>query len=1067
MTLPFDVLDPQQKIYGNYFLEASAGTGKTFTIAHLVVRLLCESSPAIDISKIGVVTFTKAAASELKTRIKDLITEVKEAFEKGSPTFIDETHIDKKEIIYRLNLALIDFNFAPISTIHGFSFQILKKYALHLKLKPQIQSQDETSIDALCYDHIKDILKSEELTACLCKKQKEYLLSSKRGDLHALIMSLKQLVLSGIAIEDLPSWEDFKVQILHSIKAEIPSKEDLLSFINRHKLSPITKDEALNQLDILHSVYTLKSNIEELLIKKPFWDYLKIEKLKLKLDENYSKEAEKFFQNFRENTALLIKKALLSSLCELKLASVCKISFEKLLQEKGILSFSSMLQTLDQGLKPSIASIIQKDYEAMIVDEFQDTDPVQWSILKKLFVDHPVKAFYMVGDPKQAIYAFRSADVYTYIQAKKECPNLHVGTLQTCFRSSASFIDALNAFLSKVTWLRLPFLNEAYPYHPVKSSKKDDPSVKQAFTFYDPKESLDDAEILSKDIALMLNKLHPEDTVAILVKDRFQLERIEGHLKLAGGLYQSVKSESLDGSRVFTLLDELLLLLNEPISKSSLNRFMVSDWLNYDLLDFEKSKQALIFPEAVHLCENLKMFFTEHGFLATVEKLLDLTWPQEQTAFRLLLASLYGAEVIDQLFDVGLAITSRVNTTKGSSLLRLELHLLKKENFKLTSINQSSSRIYLLTSHMSKGLEYDHVITVGIATRYEKPPEIILKRINVTACLGPYFCDHVSTDALYDLDMEKLRQMYVAITRAKKSVHIPQISYEMDDLDYSILSPLEFYILLIKHPEYSYKELYASAALLNLEVDTKNIFSSEHFCHENNVEVAQNTQGTITISVLDKSLPLCKIEQDNTVSFSSLKTESEFEKTDDPLKGRDFGDFFHMLIEDLLTSGRYQLFDEKTNQDYYSLLIDISPFHEHKDQILSYLKNCIELKLPFDDQTAFCLKDIPLKDIYVEKAFSYHTEIGTMKGFIDCTFVFNNHLFFIDWKTSFLKNTHQEALVEHMKKASYDLQLDIYKSALMLQKNYFKDIPLKKAFYVFVKQAVFYQKIFEELPCSI
>lgn len=1067
MTLAFDVLNPKQKIYGNFFLEASAGTGKTFTIAHLVLRLLCESNPPIPITKIGVVTFTKAAAFELKTRIKDLINQVKDDLENDRPSFIDLSLINKKEIIYRLKLALIDFDFAPISTIHGFSFQILKKHALSLGLTPQLKSQEDISIEALCYDHIKEILKSDTLTCSLCKKQKEYLLSSKRGDLNALILSLKQLVLSGLDIETLPDWENLKQEIKDSLIQDLPSKEALLSYIHRYKLSPLTKDEVSQQLDIFYKIYSEKEHIEELLIKKPFWPFLKEENLKVKANNEYSKEAENFFIHFQTSTAPLIKKATLSSLAELKLASICKNSFESLLKQRGILSFSSMLKTLDTCLNTHTTLLIQKDYEAMIIDEFQDTDPIQWSILKKLFIDHPVKAFYMVGDPKQAIYAFRSADVYTYIEAKKQCPDLQISSLDTCFRSSKPFIEALNVFLSKVTWLRLPFINQAYPYHPVKSCDKKEETTKEVFLFYPPQNSLEDAEILSKDIALSLSSIHPDDSIAILVKDRFQLERIENYLKKEGVVYQSIKTESLDGSTVFDLLDELLALLEAPLNKSSLNRFMVSVWLNYDLLDFEKSKQEQIKPIAFSLCDELKKVFEAHSFLTSLEKLLSMTWPQEELSFRMIITGLYGQDIIEKLFEVGLLLEQRTLKKSSAAIIRLELHLLKKENIKISQINRSDHKLHILTSHMSKGLEYDHIIPLGICTRYEKSPEIILKRIEQKGCLGPFVQDLISFEALYDLDMEKLRQMYVAITRAKKSVHIPKIAYCMEDLDYSILSPFEFYILLIKHPNLSYEDLYKQAHLLNLEKDTKNIFHDSVFCHENKISPPTLKQGTISIPILDKSLPICKIELENTVSFSSLKTESEFEKTDDPLKGRDFGDFFHMLMEDLLISGRYREFDEVSSFNYYNLLIDLSPFKEHKLLILQYLKNCIELPLCFDENTTFCLKQIPLCDLYIEKAFRYHTELGIMKGFIDCVFVYNNHLFFIDWKTSFLKNTNQEALEDHMKKASYDLQLDIYKTALILQKNYFKNIPLKKAFYIFVKQSVFYEKTFQDLSCSV
>jgi ATP-dependent exoDNAse (exonuclease V) beta subunit len=135
MTKPFDVLDKNQKIFGNYFIEASAGTGKTFTIAHLVLRLLLQSTPPISVKKMGIVTFTKAAASELKKRIKELLKETKDRLENNLPIKIFGLDLDHKEALYRIKMALTEIDSAPISTLHGLCFHILKKNFLNFNNK--------------------------------------------------------------------------------------------------------------------------------------------------------------------------------------------------------------------------------------------------------------------------------------------------------------------------------------------------------------------------------------------------------------------------------------------------------------------------------------------------------------------------------------------------------------------------------------------------------------------------------------------------------------------------------------------------------------------------------------------------------------------------------------------------------------------------------------------------------------------------------------------------------------------------------------------------------------------
>lgn len=121
----FDVLSKETSILGNWFLQASAGTGKTFTIEHLVIRLLLEGDCRLD--QILVVTFTRAAARELKTRIRaklEKVIEEKEAF----PYLNDVFNLEKIEE------ALLVFDQAQIFTIHGFCQKMLQEYAFEAGL---------------------------------------------------------------------------------------------------------------------------------------------------------------------------------------------------------------------------------------------------------------------------------------------------------------------------------------------------------------------------------------------------------------------------------------------------------------------------------------------------------------------------------------------------------------------------------------------------------------------------------------------------------------------------------------------------------------------------------------------------------------------------------------------------------------------------------------------------------------------------------------------------------------------------------------------------------------------
>ena len=123
----FNVLSKEREIFGNYFIEASAGTGKTFTIEHLVVRFLLESS--LELKQILVVTFTKAATRELKKRI---YTNIQQALEQEAKwEYLKEISQEQRD---KLEEALLLFDEAQIFTIHGFCQRMLQEFAFETGL---------------------------------------------------------------------------------------------------------------------------------------------------------------------------------------------------------------------------------------------------------------------------------------------------------------------------------------------------------------------------------------------------------------------------------------------------------------------------------------------------------------------------------------------------------------------------------------------------------------------------------------------------------------------------------------------------------------------------------------------------------------------------------------------------------------------------------------------------------------------------------------------------------------------------------------------------------------------
>lgn len=133
----FDILDPKLNIFQSRFLEASAGTGKTFAIEHLVVRLLLESKEPIALQEILAVTFTREAAHEMKMRIRAKLEELRS---EGNP---------------RVREALANFDEIQVFTIHGFCHRMLTEFAFEARAPLQMASPDQP-------DHIEEMRKTVE-----------------------------------------------------------------------------------------------------------------------------------------------------------------------------------------------------------------------------------------------------------------------------------------------------------------------------------------------------------------------------------------------------------------------------------------------------------------------------------------------------------------------------------------------------------------------------------------------------------------------------------------------------------------------------------------------------------------------------------------------------------------------------------------------------------------------------------------------------------------------------------------------------------------------------------------
>ncbi len=205
-----------------------------------------------------------------------------------------------------------------------------------------------------------------------------------------------------------------------------------------------------SRLDEIDQWAENKATVELATIEK--YGFLKLEKA---LKKDYQKEHTKFtFSAFTEIDNLVEHCRIENKIVKNIKQHTIKWIRNRYAQEKKKLSrvtFEDMLSNLDNALKSEqsrLGEVIRTQYPVALIDEFQDTDPIQYRIFSKIYQNQSSSCF-LIGDPKQAIYSFRGADIYTYLEAHKHTEENNRHTLDTNYRSTEAFVDAVNQLFSQ------------------------------------------------------------------------------------------------------------------------------------------------------------------------------------------------------------------------------------------------------------------------------------------------------------------------------------------------------------------------------------------------------------------------------------------------------------------------------------------------------------------------------------------------------------------------------------------------------------------------------------------
>jgi exodeoxyribonuclease V beta subunit len=469
-------------------VEASAGTGKTYTIVGIYVRLLLEKELTVD--QILTVTFTKKATAELRERILERLRECLSLLETGNvPESGDEFLIDfmsrytgDSAAVEKLQNAIRNFDDSQVFTIHGFCQKILQEEALiagtpfEMTVNPS-DSLYETAAEDFWRLFIEEHGDDESGRYLISKLMS---IASTPAELIGRdglspLLDKQYAVPEGEVLDSAKDYLSELIDLRSKLRHVWESKEDeIRDIMNSCDVSRYQQhlDSRLNKLiSFLNDIHFQTDSPESLMYFTS--DYL--------YDESNLKKGGKpvprhsFFELCTEFDELIADIKLVESTLIRDAFEDIKDRREKLSKSNDSYSYNDLLIKIRDSLHDEkrgglLVEKLKQRYPVALVDEFQDTDPIQYDIFSSIYPPKETNSsLMMIGDPKQAIYAFRGADLHTYFRARHEGVDAEY-TLKQNYRSTVDYISAINHLFGSD---QRPFIEDEIEFQPSAPGRPD------------------------------------------------------------------------------------------------------------------------------------------------------------------------------------------------------------------------------------------------------------------------------------------------------------------------------------------------------------------------------------------------------------------------------------------------------------------------------------------------------------------------------------------------------------------------------------------------------------------
>jgi exodeoxyribonuclease V beta subunit len=855
----FDPLD--MPLAGVQSIAASAGTGKTHAITTLYLRYLVETDCRVE--DILVTTFTEAATAELRERLRKRLHDALEllgqcADQEQALRLVEAKMADGVivDLLFRagawnldtaprvqncLRQAILNFDHAPVFTIHGFCNRVLQELVFETlsRFDVELVASQQSLLDEAVADFVAQWWTAEESAIARWIPLDE--------DLWDLFHEVGSLAVANPASAIVPGDGDLEKLLKSPLMGEfddaagrmadawVKNRKAALELVLKARANdwlngnthgrPGQLEEACDFIDALVAdqspdLFQMKGE-EDVQPAQRRLTQSSLEKGTKKAYKDHAPHHE-VFRLWEDVVSLAIEihqyRATIRPPLLSRLARVAREYVQHRQQQLGVMSFGDLLHQVDTALAGSqrglLLARLRERYRVALVDEFQDTDPVQYRIFRRIFQEASggtagkLRAFVMIGDPKQSIYRFRGADIHSYLRATEATPPDNRHSMGTNWRSDRSLVLAVQAVMASA---KDPFLNKKIHLTEMGAAHADrlsaGPALEIAFVPRHPQAAVDEAPSqdlalkqvvprVAADIVAQLNdppQIEADDgreravipaDLAVLCRTGRQLQMIQAELARRGVPAVLQTEESIFDTAEATVASHLLRALLNPGNSTLLANALATPLVGLTAGEMEilrRDERAMSqWGDKFYQWRDL---WRARGFIVLWRRLLD-----DLNALPRLAHRITGERQVTNYLHLGELLHGQaVQAHAGPEhLLRwLEKQILhekwRDDNQTQLRLETDAAAVQLCTIHKSKGLEYPIVYCPTLWHSYGGPQSpVVLARFDHQGQpleIPEIDVGSAATDARLEADAtenqaEGRRLLYVTLTRGKHQCRI-------------------------------------------------------------------------------------------------------------------------------------------------------------------------------------------------------------------------------------------------------------------------------------------------------